>query len=155
MAKEKINPFAFEKYEPAYVANQYVQAGDLTRAGIALRATPVDDDGRLLLNEDPHYKTDEGIASGSKIYGNQFNRGLVGLTFDQLKDFYMVALSSASNVSDDTRKRAEAIFAKYAGKKVGDVEEAYLDAARILKDPETYKKNISKHVAKEKLDEVV
>src|SRR3989344_3635215 len=151
MTDEK-DQFAFQKYESAQVAQNYAQGGDLARANIALLQTPVDDDGRVLLQNDPHYSTPEGIKRASMIYGNQFHEGLAGMTFAQLKDFYRKPLSE---LTEDARKETEALFDKYSGKKLGEVETVYADAVRILKDPEAFKREIAPYVEKSKLDEIV
>lgn len=154
MAKENQSTdySSFEKYETAGVAARYAQQGDTTRANVALLATPVDSDGKDLLQNDPHYTTEKGIKTASEIYASKFVKGLYGLNFSDLKGFYE---GSLSKLPQDTKTKVEELFDKYSEKKLEDVEVAYIDAQEILKDPNKYKRKISEYVKKDELDSTV
>jgi len=128
---EKATQLPFEKYGGARVARHYAKDGDIGRAQIALQETPLDTDGQLLIDNDPHYQTDEGIKRASIIYGNQFDEGRRALTLGGLAGFYA---TQRSQVSEVERNELDALFEKHKDKKYGDIEDDFTDAAADLKD---------------------
>jgi len=145
--------FSFEKYEGAALAQQYVKAKDFGRADAALKNVPLDDDGRTLLENDPHYATPEGIRSASDLYGNQFTEGLNGQQFKDLIAFYSTQIADPE-LSPDVRERIGELFNEYGSKKLENVEQKVSDASKRLKGREAYKRDLAETVDPDKLEQV-
>ena len=145
------NPFAFTKYESAGgVGLEYLAQKDNVRAEIALRQTPVDNDGRLLLDNVKYLNTSEGRAEAIGIFASQFQEGLSNLTYAQAREFYGSAIDK---LPDETRKNALALLKQYGEKTIGSIEQAYMAAVEILKNKDAYKRRVSELVSKEGVEE--
>jgi len=143
--------FAFAKYEPAGGPGlEYLAQKDNVRAEIALRQTPVDDDGRLLLDNIRYLGTEEGRAEAIGIFAKQFQEGLSKLTYNQAREFYASAIDK---LPEDTRKNALALLEQYGSKTIGSIEKAYMAAIEILKNKDAYKRRVAELVPKESVEE--